>query len=311
MKLFMMVGLPASGKSFCAEELKEKYDVKIFSSDAYREIYQELSEEEDFNQKIFSQLKVDIINELNQGNNVVYDATNLSSKKRRNFLTSLNKIDKLEKICVLIMRQYENCLKANAQRERVVPEEAILKYYKSFNIPYMEEGWDKIWIIYTDKDKKALGDFNDYLKRIKGFTQDNPYHDFTLDQHCLNTFKRMDQELSQRDDLRKFDMLMAALFHDNGKPFCKSFRNTKGEISEHAHYYGHEHVGAYDVMFYNLYNADKLFVSFLIDNHMLPHEWDRNQSVKSPNRYKRYWGEENFKRIMLLAKCDNENKSSY
>ena len=41
------------------------------------------------------------------------------------------------------------------------------------------------------------------------------------------------------------NLLTAMLFHDCGKPFCKQFKNNKGEDTEIAHYYGHENYGAY------------------------------------------------------------------
>jgi 5-methylcytosine-specific restriction endonuclease McrA len=40
-------------------------------------------------------------------------------------------------------------------------------------------------------------------------------------------------------------MYCATKYHDIGKVFCKTFTNSKGEMTDIAHYYNHANVGAY------------------------------------------------------------------
>ena len=70
-----MVGLPGYGKSTYAKKL----NATVFSSDEYRE----RGVPED---KVFSQLTSDL---RSCPNDVVFDATNLNSKRRRNFLSQI------------------------------------------------------------------------------------------------------------------------------------------------------------------------------------------------------------------------------
>ena len=81
----MLVGLPGSGKSTWAE----KQNMDIFSSDAIREeLYGDASIQGD-NNLIFDLLHSRIIENLKSGKDSIFDATNLSSKKRRHFMRKL------------------------------------------------------------------------------------------------------------------------------------------------------------------------------------------------------------------------------
>lgn len=90
--LFFMVGLPASGKSTYAKELSKNYNAIILSSD---EIRKELCGDEnsqDKNNEVFIVLHRRIKEYLKSGKNVVYDATNVNSKRRKAFLDELKNI---------------------------------------------------------------------------------------------------------------------------------------------------------------------------------------------------------------------------
>ena len=90
-KLYMMVGLPASGKSTIAKEIAKSKKAIIVSSDELRkELLGDINEQSQ-NAKIFEEVEKRIKEGLKQGN-VVYDACNINYKKRRAFLQKLNKM---------------------------------------------------------------------------------------------------------------------------------------------------------------------------------------------------------------------------
>ena len=100
-KFIMLVGLPGSGKSFKAQELSQEYNATIFSSDALREeLFNDVNHQAD-NTTLFNELHKRIKDCLKEGNNAIYDATNINYKKRMAFLAELKNIP-CEKICVIM-----------------------------------------------------------------------------------------------------------------------------------------------------------------------------------------------------------------
>ena len=92
----MVVGLPASGKSTYCKSISEKYNAKIFSSDELRvELFGSDDDKvntKENNQKVFDVLHKRIKESLKSGNDVIYDATNINSKRRTAFLNELKNI---------------------------------------------------------------------------------------------------------------------------------------------------------------------------------------------------------------------------
>ena len=299
-KLFLMIGLPASGKSTLAEQISKSEDAEIVSSDNIRkELYGDENIQGD-NNKVFRILQERIINGLKNNKNMIYDATNISYKTRMAFLQRLNKLE-VEKIAVMVATPYEDCLIRNAQRERKVPEEVIKRMYNNFYVPQYFEGFDDIQIKYTN-------DYMFFFSDLEDIKQDNPHHSLTVLEHCKKT-----EEILQKDNKRlSIPINFAGRLHDIGKLKTKTFINVKGETTDIAHYYNHEKVSAYDSLFYiNLRSRvevmlDKEFVLEtikLIQWHMLP--WTK-MSEKTEQKYKKLLGEIFWNDLMILHKADEE-----
>lgn len=292
-KFYMMIGLPASGKSTEANKIAEENDTIIHASDLLREELFDTADIQEDNELVFTELHKRIKTDLRSGKNVIYDATNISYKRRKAFLQEIQKID-CQKIAVFIATPYEDCLKNNQQRERKVPEYVITKMYKNFYIPQMYEGWDKINIIW----KYSVTDFPyDELKQKLDIQQDNPHHTLTVYQHCVKC-----------KDLIKIDdhlLKIAALYHDIGKPFTKQFKNAKGEETKDAHYYQHHLVSAYDAIFYlrkELSNNDYILkIINYITWHMQPFFI---QSEKAKDKFIKLVGHEFYDNLMILHEAD-------
>lgn len=299
-KLFLMIGLPASGKSTLAEQISKSEDAEIVSSDNIRkELYGDENIQGD-NNKVFRILQERIINGLKNNKNMIYDATNISYKTRMAFLQRLNKLE-VEKIAVMVATPYEDCLIRNAQRERKVPEEVIKRMYNNFYVPQYFEGFDDIQIKYTN-------DYMFFFSDLEDIKQDNPHHSLTVLEHCKKT-----EEILQKDNKRlSIPINFAGRLHDIGKLKTKTFINAKGETTDIAHYYNHEKVSAYYSLFYiNLRSRvevmlDKEFVLEtikLIQWHMLP--WTK-MSEKTEQKYKKLLGEIFWNDLMILHKADEE-----
>ena len=302
--LVMMVGLPASGKSTIAYNLAMENDYIVFSSDALREeLYGDINDQT-HNHELFVELHKRIKTALKEGNNVIYDACNLSSKRRVAFLQELKHIH-CRKECIIAATPYEQCLRNNESRDRHVPDYVIERMYKSFDTPYYYEGFDRISIEYW-KDSR-IGSLlpMSWAVSYKTYNQDNPHHKLALGEHCINAFFWLyNNKLYDNASIRT--IMHAALIHDCGKPFCRTLKNNKGEITDIAHYYGHEHVGAYDSLFFT-YPDDisSLFVSALISNHMKPWVFEKDGgNEKLRNKYKKLWGDYFMECVMILHEAD-------
>lgn len=299
-KLFMMIGLPASGKSTLAEQISKSEDAEIVSSDNIRkELYGDENIQGD-NNKVFRIVQERIINGLKNNKNMIYDATNISYKTRMAFLQRIRKLE-VEKIAIMVATPYEQCLIRNSQRERQVPEEVIKRMYFNFYVPQYFEGWDDIQIKYTNNYIFFFGDLED----IK---QDNPHHKLTVLEHC----KKTEEILNKQNGQLSIPINFAGRLHDIGKLKTKTFINSKGEKTNIAHFYNHEKVSAYDSLFHvNLRSRiemmkDEEFVLEtikLIQWHMLP--WTK-MSEKTEQKYKKLLGKNFWNDLMILHKADEE-----
>ena len=294
-KFYMMVGLPGAGKSTYAKQLAEKNDAHYIASDDYREAYLHDIENQDQNDYIFQKMKEDTMYSLSNDKDVVYDATNISYKKRRRFLQEIKAIT-CEKYCIVMATPYEQCLENNANRDRCVPEYVIERMYKSFYMPYYYEGWNYIELIYPSTYTHQDDAFEGFIWPMWNFDQENPHHMRTLGKHCSDVY------MNCKHWTQNQVTLTAAELHDCGKPFTKSFMNSKGEYTTVAHYYGHQHVGAYDSMFYN--SPDPIQVAVIIQWHMMPFVWEAKENDKLKDKYRRLWGDELYEQIMLVHAAD-------
>ena len=301
-KMIMICGLPGSGKSTLAKEFAETHNLNIHSSDSIREELSGDINNQDINDVVFQTLHNRIKEDLQNGKNCIYDACNISYKRRMSFLESLHKIP-CEKICILMATPYEQCLKNNTSRDRVVPEGVIERMYRTFDVPWYYEGWDEIRIEYSSESDNSFGWPSGWINSVEDYSQDNSHHTLTLGEHCWQAFEYLNQRQinSTSPEVLKY----AAMLHDCGKPFCKTFTNTKGEVTEQAHYYSHEHTGSYDSLFYQTpYRNLRLRIAVLIRWHMQPYFWEKDNNEKSQNKYRKLWGEDLYKDIMQLHEAD-------
>ena len=140
-KLYTMVGIPGSGKSTIANQIP---NAVVISSDAIRKELYGAEEIQGNGKQVFDLAYKRIGEELAKGNDVVFDATNLTPKARKAVFRF-----SAEHIAVYVATGLDECLKRNAARERKVPENVIYRMRDNFIYPRKTEGFKTIIVIST------------------------------------------------------------------------------------------------------------------------------------------------------------------
>ncbi len=291
---YMMVGLPYSGKSTYAQNIP---DATLHSSDEIRaELFGDIGNQI-HNDRVFDLLHLRVKQDLLAGKNTVFDATNLNYKRRMNTLQHLSKVP-CKKVCVFMATPFPEIMERAKHRDRVVPNDVLTRMYKSVWIPNYYEGWDDIQLVYPSSFH--MWNIDVYMELIRLMPHDNPHHTLSIGGHCMMTRDLIKNEAGYSRYLE-----LAALLHDIGKPFTKSFYNSKGELTHIAHYYEHHHVSAYNSLFYLPEDADRLHIASVIQWHMRPFEFAKAEDPeRATNRFKELVGDRVFHDVMALHRAD-------
>lgn len=293
-KLIMLIGAAGSGKSTLGRQLYwENKDTVMISSDSIRlELFGD-ENDQTHNPEVFDEMKRRTRARLKEDKIVIYDATNLSSKRRANFLKQLSDLD-IEKECIVVMTSFDDCVKRQYERMRNVPEEVIRKQIKQFQCPDYWEGWDKISFNHTSHVPLI------WFKEQNKIPHDNSHHTADVYRHMLNA----EEEYIQRYGVDSIGSY-AALYHDIGKYFCKEFKDKDGAPTKEAHYYGHQNAGAYFYLLDNYqFNRTGLENSIKIANLIQWHMefWLRDE--KGLEKLRTQLGEEMFILLKRVHICD-------
>lgn len=257
--LILLVGIPGAGKStYASNYIKQNANTIHLSSDAMRaELYGDESIQGN-PADVFSLMQQKAVEALNNGKDVIYDATNITRKDRAGIIGVCPKFAKIE--CHIIWAPIEECIKRDAERDRTVGKEVIDRMLKRFQAPYYDEGIDVIKINSPDG-------FNQTLYHNKSFNDmklphDNPHHTLDILEHCGEAAKYI-CELCPT----KLNIIAAAEMHDIGKPYVKAFIDSKGNACDTAHYYQHQSVGAW-IAYGCAWGSP--YIAWLISTHMEP-----------------------------------------
>ena len=148
-KVYMLVGVPGSGKSTYARLLSEKHNIQIISSDMVRNEMPNLKEVDVF-PEVYRRIRELII----EGKDLVYDATSISAKVRKRFFDNMEPIprDSYEVEAHYFVPDFElsknRIEKRNRNRnERYFPVSALEQFVKDFETPLMSEGFSKVVMV--------------------------------------------------------------------------------------------------------------------------------------------------------------------
>lgn len=247
--LYYLVGLPASGKTTWAKNIKDDIEAIHISSDDLRvELYDDVNNQE-HNSDLFQIMNKRTKDLLKKGFNVIYDATNINSRRRTAFLKELNNIG-CKKVCIYFATNINTCDDNDSERDRKVGFDVIDKMYRNLQIPMYHEGWDDIRIIGDRKTHSSynfnidmIDDYDRYISILDNFitrqcidfSQDSQWHTLSVSRHMYYTYRYIKHSGEENKNL-----LIASLLHDLGKPYCKRFK----EESRYANFYNHENVSS-------------------------------------------------------------------
>lgn len=159
--LICMVGLSGSGKSTKAKELAKEYGCKIVSSDQIREQYCGDMSNQSRNNIVFQIFYSKVKYALQNGDNVIADATFLSKKDRQILLNNLKGVSCYKEAYVM-NKPFGKCIIDNESRlKNVVPYYILQKQNQKFVMPTLEEGFDKISIDYCNGERSEYFSEND------------------------------------------------------------------------------------------------------------------------------------------------------
>ena len=173
--IYMMVGIPASGKSTLAKELTEasKGIIAYVSRDEVRRKLtgsgKVIMEKE---QEVLQQFCLEILTKMSEGYNIIFaDATHANPRSRYSCYKNMYSIaktldipaDSFKIIPLTIETPYEICYERNSKRnpETAAPDEDMKTFYKNCLYPSKTEiGFDKVFpnrLFYDPATKKFTG----------------------------------------------------------------------------------------------------------------------------------------------------------
>ena len=139
--LIVMCGLPASGKSTYSQWLAESGIFQRVCPDLIRkELYGDENIQGD-GKRVFETAYHDIKEYACLGENVVFDATNINAKRRKELVKEMRPYFDVI-ICKWFSTPLLTCKLRNAKRERQVPYEVIERMWENFQRPTLDEGFD-------------------------------------------------------------------------------------------------------------------------------------------------------------------------
>lgn len=308
-KLYVMCGIPGSGKSTHAQKIKELEEASgtkcyVLSSDGYRKKMLGDESDQTHNNEVFTKLYEDMRRYLAEGSSVVVDATNTTLKARRRILSEANRppskaiYDSIYKVCVIVNETAPQCVLQDAKRERSVGIEVIYKFVKTFQCPQIFEGFDAIEC--TRLPEFNVGTWNRFKDMMKNFDQRNPHHKYDLLTHCCKLAENYPVSSAEQ---------VAAQLHDVGK-LLTGTTDSEGI----NHYYHHDSVGAYQVMSHPELIDDELkykflYILFLINYHMRGHK--DFLGCKAKSKYMNLFGLEWYDKLIQFAEYDKIASGTY
>lgn len=137
--LYLLTGIPGSGKTTLAHELAEQHQAKIHSYDDIPNARRNPDKDGEIRNQWIEAMNADLL----AGHSVVCDSTNLTSESRK-WITE--RLVPCKKVLIVKAVPLEVCLQRNKGREYEVPEHQIKMAVQAMEAPTKDEGWDAIYL---------------------------------------------------------------------------------------------------------------------------------------------------------------------
>ncbi len=140
MRLFVLCGIPGSGKTTLSTKIAFINKAKIYHYDDFKKNFK-YPHFKQVHQYLYKQ----IIQDLLSGNDIVLDDLHTCFEWRESLLSTLKDIP-CKKILIVMTTPLEECVRRNAQREgrARLPDSVIYHLSRRYQPPSLEEGWDDI-----------------------------------------------------------------------------------------------------------------------------------------------------------------------
>lgn len=278
-KFIMLVGLPGSGKTSWAKNRVNDHTVHISSDEIREELYGDAGCQKDPD-AVFALMRLRTTEALARGMDVIYDATNITRKNRKSILDVIPA--HVTKECIIVWAPINMCIQRDKLRDRTVGEAVIDKMIRRFEAPFYDEGFDTIRAVMPNTFfLETEQEYTEEVLAALDISHDNPHHSASVLEHCQNTAEAI------KTSNVPYVVKIAGFLHDIGKPYTKTFANKKGEITEIAHYYDHQAVGAW-ISYGTKWHSPTL--AWLISTHMAP--FINKKYYESLDPYYKHWIDE-------------------
>lgn len=131
MTIYVLCGLPASGKTTLSHKLAEEHNAELYCYDHIKPN----------RTKMFEQIK-----EALKTHDVVVDDLFLVKAWRKELLNYLRDVD-CEKKLIVLETPIETCIERNKEREHRLGDEFIYHLQRRYQQPTLDEGWNDIQYI--------------------------------------------------------------------------------------------------------------------------------------------------------------------
>lgn len=141
MKVFVLCGIPASGKTTLAKQLAQQHHAIVHSIDDIPDSWNNPDLDGTIRRKWMDNIK----NDLRNGSSVVCDCIALTSMSRKWVLENVSAFD-CEKILMVKVVPLDVCLQRNRGRKIRVPDFVIEQAARKIEAPTADECWDEIFV---------------------------------------------------------------------------------------------------------------------------------------------------------------------
>jgi len=294
-KIYMMIGIMGSGKSYEAKLINKSTGAAIVSSDVVRaNLYKDVPYAKQDQSEVFSVVNTMILGHIVLGEDVIYDATNTSRKQRKHFISTIGKGH--EVIGVFVCPPIETIIMRGLNRNgtpEYVPMEKVMRVLQNFHVPLLEEG-------FSSMEYRGQAEDSVYAYYPEDYDQNNPYHNLSLKDHASRVWNNASSgEIYKDVEGGNAILYYATYMHDIGKPLTRSFKSP-----DHCSYIGHDNVSAY--IFASVSKANKnhklLNLALLLISFHIQVRYTKEQKLK------KFVGVDNYALLLKLEDCDTRGK---